>query len=88
MIFFLLLTEEFPDYKAARIREKFLKSGRGRKWLNEWEACQPMADSNPPEADKSSRRYRHCFILPSHFSKPSPLLLYLLFFTELPCLQD
>jgi putative endonuclease len=32
--FFVLHTEEFPDYKKARIREKFLKSGQGRKWLD------------------------------------------------------
>ena len=28
--FLVLLTEEFPDYKTARIKEKFLKSGQGR----------------------------------------------------------
>ena len=32
--FYVLHTEEFPDYKQARIREKFLKSGQGRKWLD------------------------------------------------------
>ena len=31
-------TEEFPDHATARIREKFLKSGQGRRWLNEMEA--------------------------------------------------
>jgi len=35
--FFVLLTEKFHDYEEARIREKFLKSGQGRKWLDEWE---------------------------------------------------
>jgi putative endonuclease len=35
--FTLLLTEEFPDYTTARTREKFLKSGQGRKWLDHWE---------------------------------------------------
>jgi putative endonuclease len=35
--FFVLHTEEFPDYKTARNREKFLKSGQGRKWLDEFE---------------------------------------------------
>jgi len=35
--FFVLYTEDFPDYKSARIREKFLKSGKGRKWLDEFE---------------------------------------------------
>jgi putative endonuclease len=35
--FFVLYTEEFPDYHEARDREKFLKSGQGRKWLDELE---------------------------------------------------
>jgi hypothetical protein len=33
--FVLLHTENFPDYAAARMRERFLKSGRGREWLHE-----------------------------------------------------
>jgi putative endonuclease len=33
--FILLLSEEFPDYPSARKREVFLKSGKGRMWLNE-----------------------------------------------------
>jgi putative endonuclease len=33
--FRLLHTESFPDYAAARVREKFLKSGKGRAWLAE-----------------------------------------------------
>jgi len=41
--FFLLLTEEFPDYEAARKREKFLKSGQGRKWLDEFESLPESA---------------------------------------------
>jgi putative endonuclease len=32
--FTLLHTEEFPDYSSARKREKFLKSGQGREFLN------------------------------------------------------
>ena len=32
--FHLLHTEEFFDYNKAREREKFLKTGRGRKWLD------------------------------------------------------
>ena len=35
---FVLHTETFPDHKAARQREKFLKSGQGRKWLNTLES--------------------------------------------------
>ena len=30
----LILTEEYPSYLTARAREKFLKSGQGRQWLN------------------------------------------------------
>jgi len=30
----LLHTEEFVDHVRARAREKFLKSGQGRKWLD------------------------------------------------------
>jgi putative endonuclease len=26
--------ESFADHRAARVREKFLKSGKGREWLN------------------------------------------------------
>ena len=36
--FIVLCTEEFPDYKTAREREKFLKSGQGRKCLDEFES--------------------------------------------------
>ena len=36
--FFVLHTETFLDYMAARLRKKFLKSGRGRKWLNALES--------------------------------------------------
>jgi len=32
--FKLLHTETFPDYSSARKREKFLKSGVGREFLN------------------------------------------------------
>jgi len=35
--FFVLYTEQFPDYQEARDREKFLKSGQGRKWLDKLE---------------------------------------------------
>ena len=33
--FAVLHTETFPDYASARVRERFLKSGRGREWLRE-----------------------------------------------------
>jgi putative endonuclease len=36
--FFVLHTEKFEDHASARAREKFLKSGQGRKWLDELEA--------------------------------------------------
>ncbi|MGD9109536.1 MAG: GIY-YIG nuclease family protein [Phycisphaerales bacterium] len=32
--FALFYTEEFPDYKSARKREKFLKSGVGREYID------------------------------------------------------
>ena len=32
--FLVIHTESFTDHKAARVREKFLKSGKGRKWLD------------------------------------------------------
>lgn len=32
--FELVLTEEYPTYLTAREREKFLKSGQGRQWLD------------------------------------------------------
>lgn len=30
----IILVEEYANHAEARIREKWLKSGRGRKWLN------------------------------------------------------
>ncbi len=41
--FFVLYTEEFPNYKAARKQEKFLKSGQGRKWLDGFESRKRIA---------------------------------------------
>ena len=35
--FTLFLTESYPDHATARKREKFLKSGQGRKWLDDQE---------------------------------------------------
>ncbi len=32
--FTVIHTEVFPDYVQARVREKFLKSGQGREWLD------------------------------------------------------
>jgi putative endonuclease len=32
--FIVLHVEQFPDYRSARNREKFFKSGRGREFLN------------------------------------------------------
>lgn len=32
--FYLIHKKEYEDYKIARIREKFLKSGQGRKFLD------------------------------------------------------
>jgi putative endonuclease len=36
--FVLLHAEEYASHKSARKREKFLKSGQGRKWLDEIES--------------------------------------------------
>lgn len=36
--FQVLHLEQFPDYSSARKREKYLKSGVGREWLDELEA--------------------------------------------------
>ena len=47
--FFTLHIEEFSDYQKARIREKFLKSGQGRKWLDTLELKSESA-----EADKAT----------------------------------
>ena len=35
--FFLLHSERLPDYSTARARERFLKSGQGRRWLDQVE---------------------------------------------------
>jgi putative endonuclease len=41
--FRMLHTEDFPDYKSARRRERFLKSGQGRKWLDDLEVKSESA---------------------------------------------
>jgi len=41
--FYVLHTETFHDHKSARKREKFLKSGQGRKWLDELESRSESA---------------------------------------------
>ncbi|TAN39638.1 MAG: GIY-YIG nuclease family protein [Nitrospirae bacterium] len=46
--FELLHTEEYAEYSAARNREKFLKSGQGRQWLN-----ITFGKHGPPEAGKA-----------------------------------
>ena len=46
--FQVLHTESLPDHAAARERERFLKSGKGRQWLDEIEARQ-----GPPKAGKA-----------------------------------
>ena len=42
--FELLHVEQYPDYPDARKRERYLKSGKGREWLDQkfggsWPAC-------------------------------------------------
>jgi len=34
--FVVLYTEKYANYKSAKKREKFLKSGQGRKWLDDF----------------------------------------------------
>ena len=41
--FCVVHTEEFADHATAREREKFLKSGQGRKWLDGIEAMSRPA---------------------------------------------
>jgi putative endonuclease len=41
--FIVLYTEEFSNYQTARKKEKFLKSGQGRKWLDELEVKSESA---------------------------------------------
>ena len=36
--FTVIHTESFTDHRTARLREKFLKSGKGRKWQDMIEA--------------------------------------------------
>ena len=33
--FTLIHTEEYADYVRARVRERFLKTGKGREWLEQ-----------------------------------------------------
>jgi len=40
--FALIYKESHPDYKSARAREKFLKSGVGRQWLKEQLGKEPV----------------------------------------------
>jgi putative endonuclease len=49
--FTVIHTESFNDHKSARIKEKFLKSGQGRKWLDKLEAESEPATK---PADKAS----------------------------------
>ncbi len=43
--FEVLHTESFPDYQTARVREKFLKSGQGRVWLDlQYPRSRPAKD--------------------------------------------
>jgi predicted GIY-YIG superfamily endonuclease len=39
-MFKLIHAEQFTDYKNAREREKYLKSGAGRAWLDKLESGQ------------------------------------------------
>jgi hypothetical protein len=69
--FSVVNTEEFADHRAAGEREIFLKSGQGRKWLDELElksqpakggkskprqACAPLAHSYPVPPTTNKQR--------------------------------
>jgi len=41
--FILIYTAAYPDYKSARKQEVFLKSGQGRKWLDQLEELSEPA---------------------------------------------
>jgi len=58
--FFVLHIEEFADYKKARIREKFLKSGQGRKWLDTLELKSESARVGVRQADKATLQGGMC----------------------------
>jgi putative endonuclease len=49
--FTVIHTESFTDHNSARIKEKFLKSGQGRKWIDKLEA---ELESATKPADKAS----------------------------------
>jgi predicted GIY-YIG superfamily endonuclease len=57
--FELIHREEFQDHAAARKREKFLKSGQGRAWLDEhfpWKSPETTVDTagaSPTVSDSS-----------------------------------
>jgi putative endonuclease len=54
--FELIHREEFPSYQEARGREKFLKSGVGRQWLDDTFGRKPVAQPNihsEPDANLS-----------------------------------
>jgi len=57
--FFVLHTETFSDYKSAREREKFLKSGQGRKWLdkleNVLEPAKKLAGKSRPDQQNNKK---------------------------------
>jgi putative endonuclease len=51
--FSVLYTEIFDDYATARAKEKFLKSGQGRKWIDKLEA-----DPKPATKTAGTRQRR------------------------------
>jgi hypothetical protein len=54
----VLHTEEYADYKSARKREKFLKSGQGRRWLDDLESqSEPASGGYSPKANKKQIPY-------------------------------
>jgi putative endonuclease len=66
--FSVIHTESFNDHKSARLKEKFLKSGQGRKWLDKLEieskpATRPAGKSRPDQSSKRKQRLNGRFYI-------------------------
>ncbi len=43
----IIYTEQHPDWAAARVREKYLKTAAGKRWLKEYLRSQGREGSLP-----------------------------------------
>jgi len=65
--FIVLHTEKFADHKSARIREKFLKSGQGRLWLNKFESqSEPAKGGYSPHRRVKSNSLKEVYAPPAY----------------------